>query len=133
MNKKIRRAENAQIAMSSDSSKSKNPKLMEKRKSKIASSAVKNVAKKPKHAKNLKASKSRKIMVSNDQSQEVGKEKCKRVPESCKKNNIKKPRVVSAVVTSKTAPKLPVKKAAPSKGKAVAAVKGRAKTVIVKV
>merc|ERR1719233_1317951 len=108
---------------------------MEKRKSKIASSAVKNVAKKPKHAKNLKALKSRKIMVSNDQSQEVMKEKRKksRVPESCRKNSVKKTRVVSAVVPSKTAPKLPIKKAATSKGKAVATVKGKAKSAIVKV
>merc|ERR1719209_1489902 len=60
--------------------------------------------------------------------------KCrKRVPESCKKNDVKKTRVVSAVVTSKTAPKLPVKKAATIKGKVAAVVKGKAKSAIVKV
>jgi len=136
MKKKIKLAENAQLNAKKEGAKnkSKNPKLMEKSKSKVPSPAVKNVAKKPKHAKKLIALRSRKMMFSNEQSREVLKEKCRKrkVPESCKKNNVKKPREVSGVVSSKTAPKLPVKKAAPT-SKVKAAVKGKAKSANVKV
>merc|ERR1711936_855785 len=100
-------------------------------------SAVKNVSKKPRHTNDLKARRSSKIVVSNNRLsgvKEVLKVKCKRrVPESGKKYNAKQTRSVSAVVPSKNAPKLPVKKAFTSKVKAAAAVKGKLKPAVVKV
>jgi len=140
MNKKIKLAENAQLNAKKDGarSKEKKSKLNDERKSKVGNnSAVKNVSKKPRHTNDLKARRSSKIVVSNNRLsgvKEVLKVKCKRrVPESGKKYNAKQTRSVSAVVSSKTAPKLPIKKASTSKVKAAAAVKGKVKPAVVKV
>merc|ERR1719370_1196302 len=134
MNKKIKLAENAQLNAKKDGarSKGKKSKLNDERKSKVGNnSAVKNVSKKPRHTNDLKARRGSKMVVSNNRLsgvKEVLKVKCKRrVPESGKKYNAKQTRSVFAVVPSKNAPKLPVKKASTSKVKAAAAVKGKLK------
>jgi len=139
MKKKIRLAEDAQSNAKKDAARSKatKSKQMVKGKSKEINSA-KNVSKKPKHAKNLKAarrgipqdnltSSSRLNKLPREVLRELGRGK--RTPN---KDGIKKTRVVS-VDPNKTAPKLAVKKATTSKVKAaVAAVKSKPKTAVLK-
>jgi len=115
MKKKIKLAEDAQLNAKKDAVKTKatKSKQMVKGKSKEVNSAVKNVSKKPKHAKNLKASRRGvtldKMPLTTSSSlnklpREVLREMLVRSKRTPNNDGIKKTRVFS-VEPSKTAPK----------------------------